>query len=181
MRLGLVRHFRVARGFPKRFLVSTSEIAQWFQEYETSDIVPGHTDLMGIPWQRCYASDQPRAQKTARLIFPGEVIAVPELREMQVYAFEQGSLKLPFFAWSIIAKVKARVTKKLFSEPAPLMRRRISAFLDAMMEKGDDDVLIVSHGMLMQHFSRELRSRGFSGPLIRRTPDNGKLHLYERA
>lgn len=179
MKFGLIRHFPVKRGFPKKFMLSTGELAQWLEEYEASDILEGTIDLQGIPWQRCYTSDLPRAARTAGIIFHGEIVSVKELHEIGVFTFPKAKFKLPFFIWAIAAKLIFRVSKKAASETIVDLKKRINAFLDMALSRPEQDVLIVSHGVLLEHMRKELISRGFKGPRFG-TPVNGKLYIFER-
>jgi broad specificity phosphatase PhoE len=82
MKVGLVRHFKVKKEFPKKTFTSQDELFEWFAQYDASDIEEGEVDLCGVEWKRCFTSDLPRAVKTAEKIYSGNIIKMKELREV---------------------------------------------------------------------------------------------------
>lgn len=82
MKIGLVRHFKVAHEFPTGKSVTADDMKQWFVDYDAADIIYG-TTLLGVEeWQECYCSNMSRAVKTAEHIYPGTVHRMEELREI---------------------------------------------------------------------------------------------------
>lgn len=176
MKIGLVRHYKVKKGFPEKRWLTYGELAQWFREYDESDIEEEATDLQGIQWGKCYSSDLPRASRTAKAIYEGPIACTDELREIPLPHFKL-QMRLPFLCWAIIVRLSAylsRDTREKIAEG----EKRIGAILDRVIEEGHD-TLIVSHAALMMYMRKELRRRGFVGPSYR-TPANGKLYLFER-
>lgn len=176
MKIGLVRHFKVQKDFPKGRRFSASEVEQWFREYDLADIEVGNTDLGGIEWNRCYTSTMPRARLTAEKIFVGTIEAKEELKEIPAPKFST-KLKLPFIGWFILIRLSLIVNKQTRLD-VELARERIGKVLDEAVSPDGGNVLIVSHGALMIFMGKELRRRGFRGPKLK-FPANGKLHIYE--
>lgn len=55
---------------------------------------------------------------------------------------------------------------------------KIRQALDTILQQGNEDVLIVSHGALMMYMRKELIRKGFRGPSFS-TPKNGQLYIFE--
>jgi broad specificity phosphatase PhoE len=179
MKVGLVRHFKVKKGYPKKTFITTNELIQWFEEYDTADIEDGEIELCGIEWKRCFASDLPRAVKTAEKIYSGNIVKMKELREIPVYPIFKRNVKLPFLLWAILVRAAWLVNHKSQLESKTDCIKRIGAVLDDILSQSEEDVLIVSHGALMMFMRKELVKRGFRGPAFK-TPENGKLYIFER-
>jgi len=178
MKLGLVRHFQVKRGFPEKTFLTPDQFNEWVEEYENSDIEDGEIDLGGIKWSKCIASDSLRAAKTAEKIYSGNIIKMNELREVRPYPFFKINLKLPFILWIILVRVAWLISHKSQIENVTDFKKRINAVLDKILSANEGNVLIVSHGALMMYMRKELLNRGFKGPKFK-IPINGKLYLYE--
>jgi len=81
--------------------------------------------------------------------------------------------------YPLLFKAAWLVNHKSQPESKADVKRRVKAVLDKILLKCQDDVLIVSHAGLMTFMRKELLNRGFRGPNFK-TPDNGKLYVYER-
>ncbi|QMV42007.1 histidine phosphatase family protein [Cohnella cholangitidis] len=176
MKIGLVRHFKVKKEYPKGSRYSAAEVAQWFREYDLADIEPGTTELGDTEWNRCLASDMARARRTAELIYEGTVHAKSELREIPAPTFTTG-LKLPFLAWAILIRTSWLFNRQARQDIAEA-KERIKKVLDDAQSSDGDNVLIVSHAAMMIYMRKELVRRGFRGPKFK-IPKNGVLHIYE--
>lgn len=177
MKIGLIRHFKVKRGFPGKMMLKQSELFQWLDEYEKSDIEAGEPDLGGVDWKRCYASDIPRAAKTAEIIYKGNIVQTPKLREIVPRPFFTQDLRLPFLVWPLLVKL-AWMTNHDSQETRSGIEQRVANIIGEILAQGKEDALIVSHGAIMMFLRKELLARGFKGPKFG-TPDNGKLYLFE--
>lgn len=180
MKIGLVRHFKVKQGLPEKRWLTARELTEWFQQYDESDVEYQETDLGGIEWSRCFASDMPRAVKTAKSIYGGEITLMSELREVPHPVFSQISQrKLPFLLWAILTRAAWKLNRDCFTESKPQVRARIEAVLDGIERQNHGNVLIVGHAALFMEMRNTLLSRGFAGPKLG-TPANGKLYLFEK-
>lgn len=179
MRVGLVRHYKVKKEYPKNLFLPQDEIIQWQEEYDTADIEYGETDLCGIMWKRCFSSNLPRAVKTAKKIFSEEIQELKELREVRIYPVFKKNVRLPFILWSIIIRLAMLLSHKSQLETKKEIENRIKQVLDRILSESDEDVLIVTHGLLMMFIYRDLLRRGFSGTKINK-PENGRLYVFEK-
>ncbi len=175
MKIGLIRHFKVKHKYPENVLVSLDDVMLWFEGYETAEIDQAHVDLHGIEFKRCFTSSAERAIKTAGIIFKGEKTILHELRELDVLPLLNNKGRMPFLMWAILVRIKASSSNRITDE----FRNKISAFLDELLSKNTDDVLIVSHGFVMMYIQKELKRRGFEG-IGFRVPKNGKLYVFEK-
>ncbi|WP_159881800.1 histidine phosphatase family protein [Paenibacillus puerhi] len=177
MKIGLVRHFKVKKGFPSKGWLTRDELVQWFKEYDEADIEPVATDLQAIAWKSCHASDMPRALRTAELLYHGEIRATAKLREIPLPRFRR-NWRLPFLLWAIAVRLSPYLDPKV-KEEIKQTKERINHVLDDILLQGEEEMLLVSHAGLMMLMRQELLKRGFRGPRFR-TPENGKLYVYEK-
>jgi broad specificity phosphatase PhoE len=175
MKIGLVRHFKVKYTLPQKRLLSRSDLIKWFDEYELNDVEHNDVDLRGIEWKRCFSSPVNRAMYTAERIHAGEIVKVPELKELDILHLMWGKIKLPLILWVILVRMKSSSSNEVTHE----FRKKITAFVDGILLKSNEDTLIVSHGFVMMFLQKELARRGFKGDTFR-TPENGKAYIYER-
>lgn len=101
MKLGLLRHLKTTQRYMTDRRMDSEEYAAWLKAYDESGIIPAEVDLRGVEWEVCFSSDLPRAVQTARLVFPGEVIVTPLLREVTIGPFIRTQRRLPFMMWEI--------------------------------------------------------------------------------
>lgn len=179
MKVGLVRHFQVKRGFPENVLLTPSQFNQWVDEYELSDIEDGEIDMCGIEWEMCFASDSIRAVKTAEKIYGANIIQMKDLREVRPYPLLKLNIRLPFIVWIVLVRLAWLVSHKSQLETFSDFKCRVNAVLDNILSENNNNILIVSHGAIMIYMRKELFKRGFKGPKFK-TPANGKLYVYER-
>jgi hypothetical protein len=165
MRVGLVRHFPVCQDFPSGFLTA-ADLEAWQASYNKAEITAGDTDLGGIEWQACLASDVPRARLTAETVFAGPIEFTPLLREANYTAFPTGNLRLPATAWKWILRLcwmtghrSQRANCDEFKQRVRAAAKRLSGI--------DRDTMVVSHAGMMFFLSIELRRLGFTGPKLR--------------
>lgn len=179
MKIGLVRHFRVKRGYPSKQWLTKEELMTWADEYEVSDIEESPIDLGGIEWSQCFSSDISRAVKTAAKFHEGPIIQREELREVKMYPFFNRNIKLPFMGWAILGRAGWLLSHKSQLESKEAVQQRVQKVIDDILVKGGENVLIVSHGAVMVVMRKELIKRGFMGPKLN-TPKNAKLYVFEK-
>lgn len=178
VKVGLVRHFKVKHDFPGKLLVHADEVADWFAGYDLADIEYGEAALSGTSWKRCFCSDLPRAIKTAQAIFPGDIVILKDLREIEPYPFRGKRVKLPFLLWAILVRIVWYFKANPQVESRQAVRARTKRVIDLVLQS-TEDALIVSHAALMPFLRVELKRRGFRGPWFGQAV-NGMLYCYER-
>jgi broad specificity phosphatase PhoE len=178
MKVGLVRHFKVKRGYPNKF-VNSYELMKWVDEYDASDVEENEIDLCNIEWENCYASDLYRAEITAKKAFDGEITYLKELREISLSPFFQSKLRLPLVIHLLFIRIAWLLNHKSQPESKREVTNRINRLLDTILHH-EEDVLIVGHGGIMMFMRKELLKRGFSGPKFGKTPENGKVYIFEK-
>lgn len=178
MKVGLVRHFKVTRGYPKTKYISRNELLQWMEEYEASDVEPIHVDLGETKWSRCMASDIPRAIRTAHEIYPGETTITKELREVPFQPPFKRNIKLNGTLWYVLISIGVFLSHRSQPESRKDIIKRVKNVIAGVIATGEN-TLIVSHGAIMQYLRRELLKRGFKGPKIQISV-NGMLYVFEK-
>ena len=177
MRIGLVRHFKVNHPFPKKRLLSKSEVTDWFAEYDNSENLSYKAVALNqIDWKRCYCSTMIRAKLTAGYIYNGQITELEELRELNIFPRLSDKIKLPFILWAIIVRIKSLSGGKDVQQ----FENKISDATGNILSNNVGDVLIVSHWFVMRVIRKELIRKGFTGDKFK-SDDYGTLYIYENA
>lgn len=179
MKIGLIRHFTVNQSFSGRSLMTPGQYCHWLADYDNADIHQGSVNLGGVAWEKCYSSDASRAVKTARGLFPGEIIVRQNLRELQIYPIVDNNVRLPLDLWVVLGRIAWLLNHPSQKEPRPEFKKRLSAFVDELLSQKERAILVVSHGGFMYFLRKELVKHGFRGPWFF-IPPNGRLYVYEK-
>ncbi|WP_175986674.1 histidine phosphatase family protein [Bacillus sp. Marseille-Q1617] len=177
MKIGLVRHFKVKRGYPNS-IVSSQELMNWVEEYEASDVEENEVELGGIEWKSCYSSSMRRAEVTAEKVFQGDIVLLDDLREIPLAPIFPSGMKLPLFVHLFAIRLAWWFNHPSQAGSKKEVLEKIKGMVDRVISE-DQDVLIVGHGGVMMFMRRELIKRGFSGPAFRR-PANGKVYIFQK-
>jgi len=177
MKVGLIRHFKVTRGYPDN-RVTAEELLKWVEEYDASEVEENDLDLKNIDWKRCYASDLPRAVKTAEKAFKGDITFLKELREITVAPIFPPNRRLPLKLHLLSIRMAWLFNHKSQPVSKRELQTRISDTLDKILSS-KENTLIVSHGGVMMLLRKELLRRGFRGPEFK-IANNGELYLFEK-
>ncbi|MCM2676521.1 histidine phosphatase family protein [Alkalicoccobacillus plakortidis] len=178
MKIGLVRHFKVTRGYPEHRLISSSDLIRWVKEYDESEVEENSVDLGSVNWKSCYSSDLPRARTTAETIYSGEINETNKLREINLVPPFKASFRLPLFLHLIMIRLAWLFKHSSQPENKYETKKRLDDVI-AQAEAEGKDCLIVSHGGVMDIMRKNLRKRGYKGPYFK-VPTNGKLYLFEK-
>ncbi|KAB2922886.1 MAG: histidine phosphatase family protein [Bacteroidetes bacterium] len=164
MRIGLLRHFPVRQPLPPgRF--TSAELQEWRERYDRAEVAVGPSDLGGVEWKHCIASDLERAKVTARALFTGPVEHTPLLREPETALFETGRLRLTFSLWQLLVQAAWLTGHRSQREHRDDFLRNMRT-MAGRLEAVPDDTLVVCHAGVMRYLSRELLRRGWNGERI---------------
>ncbi|MGM0834742.1 MAG: histidine phosphatase family protein [Bacillota bacterium] len=177
MKVGLIRHFKVTRGYPNN-RVTAEELLKWMEEYDASEVEENELDLKNIDWKRCYSSDLPRAVKTAKKAFKGEITYLKELREITLAPIFSPKRRLPLKLHLLSIRMAWLLNHKSQPVSKSDLQRRISDTLDRILS-AKENTLIISHGGVMMLLRKELMRRGYRGPEFK-IANNGELYVYEK-
>lgn len=175
MKIGLIRHFKVAQPHPSKFLIPKSEVFEWFEAYNTAGVHANPLDLSGHDWAKCYSSPMTRALTTAQTIYPGEIMEMPALAELNTLSLLPDTIPLPHIAWALMLRHKSLQQNEL----TEAFKAKLANFVELHLSKEQENTLIVSHGFTMKYLHEILFEYGYKGPKLH-YPQNGKLYLYER-
>ncbi|WLR57025.1 histidine phosphatase family protein [Mesobacillus subterraneus] len=176
MKIGLLRHFKVTLGYPRK-LVTSQELLSWQQEYNESKIEEVVIDHQGQKWSKCYSSDLERAKITASRAFKGNIIFLEDLREMSLYPVVKTQMRLPLWLHVTLIRLAWFLGHNSQKESKKEVIRRINKVLDEALVH-DEDILIVGHGGIMMFMRKELLKRGFSGSKFNR-PENATVYIFD--
>lgn len=177
MKLGIVRHFQIPHN--RMQFVDGPGFDAWTEWYDTTEVKAKAVPPAGPEWDHCLCSDLPRALFTAKTVFGGTIEATPLLREVPFSPFLPRGLKLPLLAWQATSRLGWWLDHASQRENRTQSKARIAAFVRKLKaEHADRNVLIVTHGFLMQWLQKELTAAGFRGKVPTR-PMGGTIYLFE--
>ncbi|MCI3922157.1 histidine phosphatase family protein [Paenibacillus sp. TRM 82003] len=178
MRIGLVRHYRVMDDTTKLWMTS-SEFARWVAHYNECEVECLEPAVDDAEWEACYASDLPRAVKTAEKLYArGNLSITKLLREIETGPLFPSRWKLHRSLWLILGRL-GWLVNHASQEPKAGTYARARAILDQLESNGHGNILVVTHGAFMTVLRRELRRRGFEGDKFLK-PRNGKVYLFRK-
>lgn len=180
MKIGLVRHFKVNMNTDTGNI--NSRLFDKLQtEYNSIDVIPKEVDLRDINWNKCYASNMPRAITTAKTIYNGEIIQNELIREVDIRFTREIEGEYDYHTWGFHSILGWGKNASYVSETYKESKERVLRFL-SILEKDirtGDNTLLVCHGLIMRVLEEGLREFGFDGETIV-APDNGDLYLFEK-
>lgn len=181
MIIGLVRHFKV--DYKKKIFMTSKEFKEWEENYNKSDVIKKDVELMGIKWEKCYASTLIRAMITAKHVYKKEIIQNDLIRETIIDPIFNSNIKLPYWFWAISGRFAWLFNHKSQEENKKITKEKAEKFINLLLNESKADkaenILIVTHGFFMYSLQKELRKRGFKGKLIY-SPKNGILYVYKK-
>ncbi|SDE01329.1 histidine phosphatase family protein [Sporomusa acidovorans] len=177
MKIGLVRHFEV--NCPHEFLMNAAKFREWVNQYDCSPTKPIALPAGTDNWDKCYCSDLPRAVETAQHIYQGEIIKTGLLREVPIAPVIETNLKLPYPFWLAAGRLAWYCSHQSQPETMRQTKWRIQRFIAGILEAGNSDILIVTHGFLMIYIQQELLNKGFTGGRIRKAR-HGKIQVFTK-
>lgn len=179
MKIGLLRHFKVNRRAPKH--CNSEEYDRSISEYDRADIIIQNVAVSPADYPVCYASSMKRAVETAREVYDNEIIFTDELVEIPLRSIFKTTFKLPFKLWNVINRLGWAFNSKKVPEPKHRSRERAVRFLEKILESndGNQNILIVSHGLFMVNLQIELSRLGFKGDGFFRA-EHGRLYEFHR-
>ena len=177
MKLGLARHFQVPHN--QLQLLNREGFNAWTRWYDGQNAeAPKAGNEFGT-WDVCYCSDLPRALATAKMLFRGSIRNTSELREVPFGPFFPGRVIMPLLVWQAWSRLGWLLGHGSQPETRTETHSRVAAFLRRIrIENSGKNVLLVSHGFLMQILGSELRKTGFRGKIPLR-PHWGRVYTFE--
>lgn len=176
MRIGLVRHFKV--NLNKGTFMTAEQYNKYSEDYDTADVIPNEIVIDAL-WDKCYCSSLPRAVKTARTIYHGDIVITDKLREIPSVAAFGLSFHLPYSLWAIVNRIAWLRNHKTHPEGRKVTLKRIHEIMETIFLQNEENVLIVSHAGTMYEIQKILRKNGFRGKKFLKA-QNGKLYIFEK-
>lgn len=177
MRIGLVRHFPVTEPWPKGWLTSV-ELHHWRERYDAAEVSSSPVADETPNWARCYTSDLKRAAVTAEAMYRGEIIPLAALREVESAPMGPEQLRLPVWTWRLVYRFAWMIGHSSQKHLRDRFLTRLRSVAD-LIEKQEEDALLVSHAGMMLYLHRELLRRGFRGTRFT-IADHARVYVFER-
>lgn len=180
MKIGLVRHFKVAFKTEHAWL-TPDRFEAWINQYNTADVIPNEMDWDGTEWEICFSSDLIRAERTADLIFAGTAIRLPALREIWLEPMFRSRIKLHYNLWLLLSRVGWFFSHRSQAESRKHTEARAADVVSFLESLPQSNILVVTHGAFMNALGRELKRRGYEARTkMKMKPDNGVLYSFEQ-
>jgi broad specificity phosphatase PhoE len=176
MKIGLVRHFKV--DIKKSRYMTASDYDKYSSNYDIADVIPNEI-VIDKEWDKCYCSSLPRALKTARTIYHGDITPTDNLREIPSVAIFKLRFHLPYNLWAILNRIAWVRNHTAHPEGRTKTLKRINEIMETIFMQDEENILIVSHAGTMYEIQKILRRKGFRGRGFIKAK-NGKLYVYEK-
>ena len=160
MKIVLIRHFKV--GFKWKRFYNSAGFETASGSYNSSPVIRSDTGFKSK--DRLITSTMSRAMETSRYIFGRDPDHCDNnLCEVPIKPFANTKIPLPKLFWDVIGRLQWRLGIDKQPESYQQSRERVRKFLNALIEKGDN-VVIVCHGWIIKLLIKELKAQGFIGP-----------------
>jgi len=178
MKIGLVRHFKIAAPINKTFL-NSREFAIWVKKYELSGVRKNDQVQANVltDWPRCICSSVTRTVETANLLYGQNVDKTELIRDVPLAPVLETRMRLPLLFWILSGRAAWLLSHQSQPESVSETVKRVKNFVSKLLSS-DTDVLVITHGFIMRLICNELFKAGFKGRSFIK-PKNGELYVYE--
>jgi broad specificity phosphatase PhoE len=177
MKIGLVRHFKVIHSSKKQ--VTSAEFKEWVRQYDIADVRQSPVDLGDTNWDLCFSSDLPRALQTAQKISNCKIVTTDYLREVPISPIINTNLRLPVTLWLGLGRMGWIFSHHSQPELRIQTAKRINGFLTQILSLKESNILLVTHGFLMELIRKELLNNGFRGKRFVKAR-NGIIYVFQK-
>ena len=159
MKILLIRHGKVAMEWKKKY--TPGEYDDALRQYDAADIVPVEQPQEPGDYKKVYVSSQRRAAQTARQLFPSvpesDVIETNLLNEVPLRSFSDSERSRPKWVYDAAGRLQWLMGKRQEETRSDTIRRA-DELID-LLEKNDEDVILISHGFFMNVLIGRLKRR----------------------
>ena len=159
MKILLIRHGEVAMTWKQR--CTPEEYNKAVKAYEEADIVPIDRPQDTGDYERIYVSTEKRAIQTQKQLFPtaGDdmVTQTPLLDEVPLSAYTDSPKSRPRWVYDLGGRMQWRWGSGQGESYADT-RERADALID-LIEKKNENVILITHGFFMNVLIRQLKRR----------------------
>jgi broad specificity phosphatase PhoE len=175
MKITFIRHSKVLFNWEKLYNTNTFELA--CQAYDFSPVQRGKE--MNNEGQCVYISNLTRTEATAKNLFKEEtkVIKTDLLNEIPIKAFTDTKLHLPTLVWMVLGRLQWYFNFSTQPETRKNSKERINKFLDYILGK-QQDCIVIGHGFYFTQLVSEMKNRGIVGNMKKRLK-NEELRSFE--
>jgi broad specificity phosphatase PhoE len=175
MKIGLIRHFKVA--LKKNAFMTAKQYNEHMAKYDISDVIPNEL-VVDKYWDKCYCSSMAMAITTAKTVYHGELIITDKLIEIPSAAWANIKFPFPYQLWALLNRFAWFRSHVSQAEGRKVTLKRINEELDIILKEKDKNILIVSHAGTLYELKKILRKKGFNGKDFLKAK-NGKLYIFE--
>lgn len=175
MKITFIRHSKVLFSWDKFYDAHSFDLA--CRAYDLSPIQAGQK--MTTEGQVVYISNLMRTGATAKHLFQAdiEVIETDLLNEIPVKAFINTKLPLPTLVWMVLGRLQWYFNGSRQPETRRESKQRINKFLDQILDKGQD-CIIVGHGFYFVQMIGEMKRRAVTGDTSKRLKNEERREFF---
>lgn len=174
MKITFIRHSKVLFNWGKTYNADSFDLA--CQAYDLSPVQEG--EKMGIGRQSVYISNLIRTGATAKNLLQEdiEIIKTDLLNEIPLKAFINTKMPLPTIIWMVLGRLQWYFNNSNQLETRKNSIERINKFLDHILGKGED-CIIIGHGFYFAQMVNQMKSRAINGDMRKRIK-NEELRVF---
>lgn len=174
MKITFIRHSKVLFNWGKLYNTNSFDLA--CQEYDLSPVQAGKK--MRIERQSVYISNLIRTEATAKNLFQEEieVIKTDLLNEIPLKPFTDTKLQLPTIIWMVLGRLQWYFNYSTQPETRKNSKERINIFLDHILSK-KQDCIIIGHGFYFAQMVNQMKRRAINGNMRKRLK-NEELRVF---
>ncbi len=159
MKILLIRHGRVSMEWKKS--CTPAEYDEACRLYDESDIIPLDTPQDMGDYEKIYVSSQKRAIQTAQQMFPAApkdmVIMTPLLDEVPLRSFSDAERDRPKWVYDMAGRLQWLTGRRQEETRQETVKRADE--LIGLLEKNNENAILVTHGFFMSVLIRRLKRR----------------------
>lgn len=174
MKITFIRHSKVLFNWAKLYNASSFDLA--CQEYDISPVQA--TKKLEIERQYVYISNLVRTEATAKNLFQEEIeiIKTNLLNEIPIRPFINTTMRLPTIIWMVLGRMQWYFNHSNQPETRKSSEERINKFLDDILNKGQNCV-IIGHGFYFAQMVDQMKRRAIIGNMRKRLK-NEELRVF---
>lgn len=174
MKIRFIRHSKVLFNWRKFYSTNSFDLA--CKEYDISPVEVGKK--IKIECESVYISNLIRTEATAKNLFQDniEIIKTDLLNEIPLKPFINTKLRLPTIIWMVMGRLQWYFNYSSQPETRKNSKERINIFLDDILSKGQD-CIIIGHGFYFAQMVIQMKRRAIYGDMRKRLK-NEELRVF---
>ncbi len=176
MKVILIRHFKVDHPWKRRCYYK--EFLEDIAAYNIKPVI--EPKELEFPIEKVYISTLPRTEATAKFLKGNKtIIKTALIDEVDFSGRSRIKFRLSNTFWYLLAATKWQFNSRRINETIKHTRKRAAEFLK-LLEKNNEDCIVVSHGMFLLVLMNLMTNKGYSGGVKTNRLANGQVIEMEK-